>query len=500
MTNNLQGFRDQIAKEGIDALRDGLIGKGAPFETPFGTQRILYADYIASGRALRQVEDFIAENVLPYYANSHTEASFCGRMMTQMRAEARETIARLTNCTSDCSVIFTGSGATAGLNRIVGLLNIRERVLNGEHVAVIIGPYEHHSNILPWRESGAEVLEMGEADRGGIDLGELERKLQSLADRDLVIGSFSAASNVTGIITDPDPVCCLLKRCGALSVWDYAGGGPYLPMDLNPAADCRKDAVVFSPHKFPGGPGASGVMIIRDSVVQRQTPTAPGGGTVDFVSSWRHTYFDDVTLREEGGTPDVIGDIRAALAMLVKDAIGTAYIHERDEALRERLLQAWKHAHEIRLLGQVPGAEALPFFSFVVLDGDGQPISPRLFTRMLSDRLGIQARGGCSCAGPYGHRLLGIDEAESDRYFRLLQNGKLREKPGWVRFNLSYLHTDEEVETIITQIPVLAKMAAELQKDCDAEMTSGFATPGRTRSSSFGNPPPPHQSNATADH
>lgn len=458
----LAEFRNIIFGVGIDGLRAGLIGRDQPFETPLGTRRLLYADYVASGRALRQVEQFVTEAVLPFYANSHTEASYCGEAMTRLRKAARAEIARLVNAGPGCHVVFTGAGATAAMNRIVGLLDIAERVRAGGKVVVLIGPYEHHSNILPWRESGAEVIEMPEGPSGGVDLAVLEQALVEARGADEIIGSFSAASNVTGILTDPDPVTRLLKAHGALAIWDYAGGAPYLPMDMQPAVDCAKDAIVFSAHKFPGGPGASGVMVVRDTLARRATPTAPGGGTVSFVSPWRHSYSANLATREEGGTPNVVGDIRAALAMLVKEAAGTDWILARDEALREAALARWKDVPALRLLGQMPGAKALPIFSFQVHGPDGARVHHQLFTRMLSDHLGIQARGGCACAGSYAHRLLGLDRAQSDALFERLAAGHETEKPGWVRLNLSWMHSDEEVSRIVAGVADLATRAPEL--------------------------------------
>ena len=463
----LTRFRAALEREDIlDHLRDGLIGRDMAYETPYGTQHLLYADYVASGRALRQVEDFVATEVLPWYANSHTEASATGEAMTRMREEARATIARLVNAGPDGHVIFAGSGATAGLNRIARLLRIEERVRAGERVVVIHGPYEHHSNILPWRESGAQIRVARPGADGGVDLDHLEAMLKD-AEADLLVGSFSAASNVTGILTDPDPVTRLLKAQGALAIWDYAGGAPYLPMDMSPAPDARKDAIVFSAHKFPGGPGASGVAVVRDSLVQRSTPTAPGGGTVTFVSPWKHNYSARVEAREEGGTPNVVGDIRAALVMLVKDAVGAARIGEIDSALRARAIAAWADTPQIDLLDR-SGAEALPILSFRVRGRDGL-VHHQLFTRMLSDRHGIQVRGGCACAGPYAHQLLGIDEAGSDALFSRLSAGHEMEKPGWVRLNLSWLHSDDEVARILEGVATLAASAEDCARDyaCD---------------------------------
>ena len=246
---------DRIAR-----LRDGVIGEGVEIPGPLGPRKLVYADYVASGRALRQIETFVMDHLLPYYANSHTEASFCGARMTQMRQEARATIARICGADARFATVFAGAGATAGLNRIVSLLGVREAVAAGRRAVVLIGPYEHHSNILPWRESGAEVIEIAEAATGGPDLAKLAAALAAAGPEALKIGAFSAASNVTGIVTDADAVTRLLKRHGALAVWDYAGGGPYLPIDIRAGTDAEKDAVVVSTHKFIGGPGASGVM------------------------------------------------------------------------------------------------------------------------------------------------------------------------------------------------------------------------------------------------
>ncbi|WP_136685430.1 aminotransferase class V-fold PLP-dependent enzyme [Falsirhodobacter xinxiangensis] len=465
----ISDFRTGLERRDIlDHLRAGLIGEGLRFETPFGPRQLLYADYVASGRALRQVEGFVAEQVLPFYANSHTEASFCGMTMTRMREEARATIARLAGAGTDCHTVFTGSGATAGINRIVGLLRLAENVREGRKVVVLCGPYEHHSNILPWRETGAEVVEIAEAPSGGVDLEDLDRSLACAKGADTIVGTFSAASNVTGILSDADTVTRRLKAAGALAVWDYAGGAPYIEIDMG-RGDAAKDAVVFSAHKFPGGPGASGVMIVRDSIVRRDTPTLPGGGSVAFVSPQGHRYSSRITAREEAGTPNVVGDIRAALVMLVKDAVGAPAIMAREAALRDRALAAWSGVPGLRLLGQKPQMEALPIFSFQVQDGKGGLVHQQLFTRMLSDVHGVQARGGCACAGPYAHRLMGIDAAQSATLAARIAAGEELAKPGWVRLNFSYLHSDAQADAIIAAVTDLAARAPALAAQYDAD-------------------------------
>ena len=455
---SLADFRSSLKSDNlVRNLREGVIGDGASIPGLFGDVSLVYADYVASGRALAQVEDYIRDSVLPYYANSHTEASFCGSFMTRLRAEARAEISRLTNA-AGCSTIFTGSGATAGLNRLVALFGINDAA----KAVVFIGPYEHHSNLLPWRESKAEVVEIPEAAEGGPDLALLEAALKDHADADVKIGSFSAASNVTGIVTPTDEVTRLLKSHGALSVWDYAGAGPYLPIDMNPADDCQKDAVVVSPHKFPGGPGGSGVLIVRDDTVCLDIPSWPGGGTVTFVSPWDHRYSSDIAAREEAGTPNVIGDIRAALAFIVKDEIGQAFISAREAEMNEMALKAWSKNPQLTLLG-VDHPHRLPIFSFRVSRADGSRFHHQLFTRMLSDVYGIQVRGGCACAGPYAHRLLEIGQPESEQLFSDLRDGKELLKPGWVRLNFSYLMDDAKVQYIIDCVNELTGRLDELE-------------------------------------
>lgn len=445
------------SRDTVEALRRGLVGEGFVIEGPFGPRKMIYADYIASGRALMQIEWAVLNDILPYYANSHTEGSLCGATMTRLRRDARAYIGGQCGADDRHAVIFTGSGATAALNRIVGLLGVADAVARGEAPLVLIGPYEHHSNILPWRESGAEVIEIDEAANGGPDMAALEAALKEGQGR-LVIGSFSAASNVSGIVTDVTAVTRLLKRHGALAVWDYAGGGPYLTIDMAGGTDAEIDAVALSPHKFIGGPGASGVLIVRKAAVAHHKPTiATGGGTVRFVSPWAHDYLEDVIAREEAGTPNVIGDFRAGLVFAVKAAIGQDLLDARHEELRQRALDAWLCLPGLQIMGNPDADRALPFFSIRLVDEKGQDrLHPLLLTRVLSDCFGIQARGGCACAGPYGHRLLGIDEAASEDIRRRILAGEVMLKPGWTRFNLSALMNDEKADKIIDAVRLIA--------------------------------------------
>lgn len=437
-------------------LQGGLIGEDVILSGPNGNHTMIYADYAASGRALRQIETFVADEILPYYANSHTEASYCGQLMSRLRRQARQII--LDSCGGDDhhAVIFTGSGATAGINRLVGLLGVNRTPQPTVCPVVLLGPYEHHSNILPWRESGAEVIEISEALDGGPDLEQLESALKSAGERP-IIGAFSAASNVTGIITDVKVVTRLLKSYSAISVWDYAGGGPYLPIDMGIGTDAEIDAIVVSPHKYIGGPGASGVMILRKNVVKTAIPTSPGGGTVSFVSPWVHDYSKSLVAREEAGTPNVIGDIRAALCFMVKDAIGQDILDKRLGELRQRALNTWKTTPGLQILGNPLALRSLPIFSFRIEDPNGGYIHQQLITRMLSDIYGIQARGGCACAGPYAHRLLNIGREESAILRKAILGGREIEKPGWTRLGFSVLMDLEKADKIIHAVDHLAR-------------------------------------------
>lgn len=462
---------DDIAKN----LHSGLIGKNTMIDGPCGPKPLIYADYVASGRALRQVEEFVLEDLLPYYANSHTEASFVGGTMTRLRREARTIIRALCHAGEEHAVIFTGSGATAGINRLVHLLGLKQAILEDDTPVVLIGPYEHHSNILPWRECGAEVIEIPETDCGGPCLETLDRLLSEHQGR-MVVGAFSAASNVTGILTNVTEVTRRLKAGGALAVWDYAGGAPYLPINMTPAEDAAIDAVVVSPHKFVGGPQASGVMLIRKDAIFETIPTLPGGGTVRFVSPSGHDYSPNVEAREEGGTPNVIGDIRAALAFIVKDTFGQSAIDRQNARFCQMAFEAWGQDPNIEILGHSE-CQRLPIFSFRIRDGAGGYVHQQLFTRMLSDRKGIQARGGCACAGPYVHKLLNIDETKSEELRQEILSGNEVEKPGFVRLNFSYLMTDEEVRMIIDAVSDLAAQAAGLSSDYSCNHSTAIFSP-----------------------
>jgi len=436
---------------------------------PFGPRRVTYADYTASGRSIDFIEDFIRDAVLPLYANTHTESSGTGLQTSRLREDARRIIGDAVGGTEDDLVIFCGSGATAAANKLIGILELRipaglderyhlaTQIPAEQRPVVFVGPYEHHSNELPWRESIADVVVIGEDADGHIDLADLERQLARLAGRPLRIGSFSAASNVTGILTDTSAVATLLHAYGALSFWDYAAAGPYVPIRVArsaPDAADHKDAIFLSPHKFPGGPQTPGVLVVRRDLVRNTVPAAPGGGTVAFVDPIGHRYLDDPVAREEGGTPAIVESIRAGLVFGLKQAVGTAVIQASEERLWRRALDRWEKNPGIEILGSHRSAR-LPVISFRIRHG-AQYLHHNFVVALLNDLFGIQARGGCSCAGPYGHRLLEIGPARSHALRDEVGHGCDGVKPGWTRVNFNYFITGAGGDYIIDAVEVIA--------------------------------------------
>lgn len=452
----------------FEKIRDAVIGDDRVFNGPFGPRRITYADYTASGRSLNFIEDYLRHQVLPYYANTHTETSLTGLQTTHYREQARGIIRRSIGADETYAIIFCGAGATGAINRLIDILNIRipanldaryqlsKAIPVDERPVVFIGPYEHHSNELTWRETIADVVSINEDADGRIDLKHLEEQLEIYKERELLIGSFSAASNVTGIISDRAGISSLLKAYGALSFWDYAAAAPYV--DINVTGNdalAALDGLFISPHKFVGGPGSPGLLVMRKALMENTVPARPGGGTVSYVNPNEHVYLEDAEHREEGGTPAIVESIRAGLVFHLKDTVGVEEIEQREEAFVRRALKSWGDNPDIYILGN-PDLPRLSIISLVIRRGK-QNLHHDFVVALLNDLFGIQSRGGCSCAGPYGHRLLDIDLDQSRAFEESIVLGCNGIKPGWVRLGFNYFFSDILADYIIDAVNLIAR-------------------------------------------
>ncbi len=460
-------------------LRQKIIGVDAPFCTPFGQRLMLYGDYTASGRTLSFIEKYLMK-LQRHYANTHTEDDMTGRSMTNLLHSAEETIKGCLNAGKDYRIINVGTGATGAINKIQQILGVylppatRKNLQDNLGVdcykdtnklpVIYVGPYEHHSNEISWRDGLCEIVTINLDDDGHIDMLHLEQMLRLPQYQDRIkIGSFSAASNVTGLVSPVHEIAALLHKHDALALFDYAASAPYVDIDMQPdnaTADNNTclDAVFISAHKFLGGPGSSGVLVFNKSLYNSQLPpTVSAGGTVSYVAEHTHDFFDDIEEREKAGTPGVLQILRAALCFKVKDEIGVDQIANIEHKWLEKVFSQWHKNELIEILGDQDINNRVGIVSFNIKTSNGKYLHPKFVTVLLNDLFGIQSRAGCSCAGPYGHRLLNINEETSQQYRELIEKGFHGIKPGWCRIGFHYVMDEADVDFIIQAVEFIAE-------------------------------------------
>jgi selenocysteine lyase/cysteine desulfurase len=437
-------------------FRDNIVGIDQSYKSPFGSQKIIYADWIASGRLYRPIEEKLLNQFGPFVANTHTETSETGTRMTHAYHHALKLIKSHVNASSTDVIITAGSGMTTVVNKLQRLLGLKtcgqlshsKCIQQQEKPVIFITHMEHHSNQTSWYTTMADVEVLNPDKNLLVNPEELQRKLEQYKDRKFKIGSFSACSNVTGIETPYHQLAKIMHQHGGLCFVDFAASAPYAEINMHPKDPLEKlDAIFFSPHKFLGGPGSSGVLIFDSAMYHMPVPDQPGGGTVEWTNPWgQYKFIDDIEVREDGGTPGFLQAIKTALCIELKNQMGIDNIRKREKELLEIAFREFEKIKDINILADNI-RQRLGVISFY-----HKEIHYNLFVKLLSDRFGIQVRGGCACAGTYGHFLLEVDIKQSEAITSKISTGDLSEKPGWVRLSLHPTMTDDELIYIIKSI------------------------------------------------
>jgi len=484
-------------------LRQQIVGVDSTFETPFGERLMVYCDYTASGRCLRLVESYL-QSLQRVYANTHTEDDITGRSMTQLLHEAESAIKESVNAGPTGRLIACGTGATGAIEKLQQIIGVAlspatrqmlckvmdasgsgmdcdalRRELRKTGPVVFVGPYEHHSNEIMWRQSLATTIEVRLDAYGHVDLGHLEELLSDPQYQGrLRIGSFSAASNVTGMRTDVRKVASLLHAHDAIACFDFAACAPYVEINMNPEPvgdeDPSIDAIFISPHKFLGGPGSSGILVFNERIYHRDLPpSVSGGGTVDYVGMHDEDYISHIEEREKAGTPGVLQTLKAALVFQIKDRVGVDVINRREHELTARAMRSWSQDDHIEILGNPDPQNRIGIISFNIREPGGKYLHHKFVTALLNDLFGIQSRAGCSCAGPYGHRLLNIGNEMSERYRQAVQGGYCGIKPGWCRVGLHWVMDDAEADYVIDAVHFVAREGYRFLPLYDFDLCTG---------------------------
>ena len=469
----------------FSTYRQNIVGIDAVIPTPYGEKPLIYADWIASGRLYAPIEQQMGECLGPYVANTHSESSYTGQTMTEAYHAAHQEIKNHVNAGEEDVIITAGFGMTAVVNKLQRMMGIRlpehcqdfipgvrssrEQAADQKPV-VFVTHMEHHSNHISWLETMADVVVVPPNEDGLVSPQRFAEEVQAHQSRPLKIGAFTAASNVSGIIPDYRELARVMHRHGGLAFVDFAASAPYVPIDMHPQNDPYGglDAVFFSPHKFLGGPGSSGVVVFHAQLYKNLVPDHPGGGTVSWTNRWNERrYVSDIEAREDGGTPGFLQAIRAAMAVRLKEQMGCDAMAAREAELLHRIRQRLRPATGLHLLADGE-EERIGVISFYM-----EHLHHNLVVRLLNDRFGVQVRGGCSCAGTYGHYLLNVSRSLSSSITEEINRGDLTHKPGWVRLSLHPTMTNEELDYVANAIEQVLDMGRSWAKDYDFHPPSG---------------------------
>ncbi|MBP1606313.1 MAG: selenocysteine lyase [Acidobacteria bacterium] len=454
----------------FNGIRRDIVGVDQTFRSPYGNRRIVYADWTASGRLYAPIERQMLEVFGPFVANTHSESSTTGTTMTHAYQEAHAIIKRHVNAGPDDVIITAGSGMTTVVNKLIRMLGLRLpeqlasfcSVPDHERPVVFVTHMEHHSNQTTWIETIADVEVIAPDARGLVDCDSLAALLERYRDRPLKIGTFTACSNVTGIATPYHQLARIMHEHDGYCFVDFAASAPYVTIDMHPADDpaAKLDAVFFSPHKFLGGPGTPGVLVFDSSLYHNRVPDQPGGGTVNWTNPWKeHSFVDNIEVREDGGTPGFLQAIKAALAIRLKEEMGVDRMLAREHELLPILFAGLRSIPGVHLLAdQVE--DRLAILSFYVED-----MHYNLVVKLLNDRFGVQVRGGCSCAGTYGHYLLHVDPTRSHAITAKIDEGDLSDKPGWVRMSVHPTTTTDEAHALVDAVRAVVTHASTWERD-----------------------------------
>jgi selenocysteine lyase/cysteine desulfurase len=455
--------------------RKNIIGDQQHFESPFGIRRIIYADWTASGRAYKPIENYIQQEILPFVGNTHTSTTVTGSSMSQAYEEAKNIVKTHVNADADDVLLFCGSGMTAAVNKLQRILGLRvpERISdyttgitplaenNPLKPVVFVTHMEHHSNHISWLETIATVEIIGHDEEGNVDLIHFGSLLEQFKDRAYKFAAITACSNVTGIRTHYHDIARLIHAYGGSCLVDFACAAAYCNINMHPAEDgAHLDAIYFSGHKFLGGPGTPGILIFNKHLYNNPVPDQPGGGTVKYTNPWGgREYTEDIEQREDGGTPPFLQAIKVAMCIRLKEEMGIHNMLRREEELLEIILPRLSEMKSIQVL-EAAAVKRLGVISFLV-----SGVNYTLVVRLLNDRFGIQMRGGCSCAGTYGHILLHVDKPRSNAIRDSIRAGDLSNKPGWVRLSIHPTMTNAEINFILDAIEITVANIQEWEKD-----------------------------------